>query len=181
MTLHGRLGAYAALVKRPGAEEIYPADSILLCVPMARYPGSIIKGRCLVIERFQEARLEVTVREVLADGDGRLWRSQRSSDPRLQGAVKMPAELGPEPPTQAAVLPIHPNGETGRAGQAAICNNMILVSMIAVGEAFVLAPRRSEALAYQSHQTRQPLVSRRCSTTCDVVHANIGRDRPGLD
>ena len=90
-------GAYAALVKRPGAEEIYPAASILLCVPMERYSGSITKGRRLIIERFQEARLEVTVREVLEDADGRLWLSQRSTEPRLQGAVKMPAELGPKP------------------------------------------------------------------------------------
>jgi hypothetical protein len=87
-------GAYAALVKRPGAEEIYPAGSVLLCVPMARYAGSISKGRRLVIERFQEARLEVTVREVLADADGRLWLSQRSTEPRLQGTVKIPAEMG---------------------------------------------------------------------------------------
>ena len=28
---------------------------------------------------------------------GRLWLSQRSTEPRLQGAVKMPAELGPKP------------------------------------------------------------------------------------
>ncbi len=90
-------GAYAAIVKRPGAEEIYPAGTILLCVPVARFEGKIAKGRRLVIERLADTRLEVTVREVQEDPEGRLWLSQRSSDPRLQGAVKMPLEVGPKP------------------------------------------------------------------------------------
>jgi hypothetical protein len=64
---------------------------------MARYSGAITKGRRLVIERFQESGLEVTVREVLVDADGRQWLSQRSTEPRLQAAVKMPPALGAKP------------------------------------------------------------------------------------
>lgn len=87
-------GAFAAIVRRPGAEEIYPEKTILLCHPIARYAGVIAKGRRLVVERFVDVRIEVTVREVQEDAEGRLWLSQRSTDPRLSAAVKLPQTIG---------------------------------------------------------------------------------------
>jgi hypothetical protein len=86
-------GAFAAMVRRPGAEEIYPEKTLLLVEPIARYKGIIIKGRRLLVERLVDTRIEVTVREVQEDAEGRLWLSQRSTDPRLQGAVKLPQDI----------------------------------------------------------------------------------------
>lgn len=86
-------GAYAALVKRPGAEQIYPEGTILLCVPIDRFAGELTSGRRLIIERFQDKRIEVTVREIRAVEE-RFWLFQCSDDPRLQTTVKVPAELG---------------------------------------------------------------------------------------
>jgi hypothetical protein len=90
-------GAFAAVVKRPGAELIYPAGSLLLCVPIQKFEGQIGKGRRLVVERFVDLRLEVTVRQIEEDGEGKLWLSQKSDDPRLAGAVRLPAEIGAKP------------------------------------------------------------------------------------
>ena len=86
-------GAFAAIVRRPGAEEIYPDKTILLCVPIGRFTGEIVKGRRMVIQRFVDLKMEVTVREVQEDAEGRLWLSQRSSAPRLSGAVKLPSTI----------------------------------------------------------------------------------------
>ncbi len=86
-------GAFAAIVRRPGAEEIYPEKTILLCQPIVRYEGHLTKGRRLIVERFVDTRIEVTVREIQEDAEGRLWLSQRSTDPRLSASVKLPQTI----------------------------------------------------------------------------------------
>ena len=86
-------GAYAATVVRPGAEEIYPEDSILLCLPMASFSGTLVKGRRVVVQRFEGTRMEITVRELYEDSEGRMWLRQRSTDPTLAANVRLAENL----------------------------------------------------------------------------------------
>jgi hypothetical protein len=86
-------GAYAARVLRPGAEEIYPENSFLLCLPIAKFTGTLVKGRRVILQRFEGARFEITVREVVTDDDGHLWLSYRSTNPHLTQKVRLPENL----------------------------------------------------------------------------------------
>jgi hypothetical protein len=90
-------GAYAAVVRHPGAESIYPEGSLLLCIPVDRFEGEITRGRRLLVERLVDTKLEVTVREVQEDAEGRFWLSQRSTDPRFSDAVKLPQQISGKP------------------------------------------------------------------------------------
>ena len=78
-------GAYAAEVLRPGAEEIYPEHNLLLCLPIARFTDKLAKGRRLIVQRFEGARFEITVRE--------FWLAHRSTDPYLTQKVRLPENL----------------------------------------------------------------------------------------
>jgi hypothetical protein len=86
-------GAYAAEVLRPGAEEIYPEHSLLLCLPIAKFTGKLVKGRRLIVQRFEGARFEITVREVVTDDRGQFWLAHRSTDPYLTQKVRLPENL----------------------------------------------------------------------------------------
>lgn len=86
-------GAFAAIVKHPGAELIYPEKSILLVLPISKFDEDLSAGRRLVIERMVGDKIEVTVREVQIDANGDCWLSQRSTEPKLSGAVKLPKTI----------------------------------------------------------------------------------------
>jgi hypothetical protein len=86
-------GAYAATVKHPGADEIYPEKTILLCLPADKCEGKIVAGMRFIVERFVGSKVEVTVREARPDSEGRFWLSHRSTDPRLAGAIKAPEKI----------------------------------------------------------------------------------------
>jgi hypothetical protein len=81
---------YAARVRHPGAESIYADGSLLVCVPIDKFDGAVGKGRRVVVERKAGKRIEVTVREIQEDGDGKFWLSHRSTHPGLSNAVKLP-------------------------------------------------------------------------------------------
>jgi hypothetical protein len=97
-------GAFAAEVRWPGAEQIYPDGSLLLCVPLDRADIKITKGRRLLVERFVDRKVEVTVREVQEDLQGNLWLSQRSTDPRYSDAIKLMSEISGRPWRQAGEI-----------------------------------------------------------------------------
>jgi hypothetical protein len=82
-------------VLRPGAEEIYPEYSFPLCLPIAKLTGKLGKGRRVIVRRFERARFEITVREVVTDDRGQFWLAHRSTDPYLTQKVRLPENLQP--------------------------------------------------------------------------------------
>lgn len=88
-----KAGAYAGEVLSPGAEEIYPEHSLLLCLPIAKFTGKLVKGRRLIVRRVEGARFEITVREVVTDGRGHFWLAHRSTDSYLTLKVRLPENL----------------------------------------------------------------------------------------
>jgi hypothetical protein len=51
----------------------------------------------LVVQKFVDKKMEITIREVISDKTGRLWLSHKSDDPRFSGAVQLPKAIGPKP------------------------------------------------------------------------------------
>lgn len=82
-------GAYGVLVRRPGAELLYPEGTILVVMPVTAYQGTISNGRKLILQRINAGTVEVTVRE-LQVVDGSAWLRLRSTDPRYDSSVEMP-------------------------------------------------------------------------------------------
>ena len=78
-------GAFGVLVREPGAELIYPANTILVCLPLGQTEQPVGSGRRVVVTTGQEGAIETTVRE-LELRDGEAWLHVRSSHPRWQGA-----------------------------------------------------------------------------------------------
>ena len=72
---------------RPGAEEIYPERSLLLCLPIAKFTDKLVKGRRVIVQRFEGVWFEITVREVVTGDRGQLWLAHRSTNPYLTQKV----------------------------------------------------------------------------------------------
>jgi hypothetical protein len=79
---------FAARVKEPGAEEMYPTDTILLCRRPSMTSESIAPGTRCIVRRVRQTKVEVTVRE-LRYSHGVPWLWLRSTDPHDQ----MPLQL----------------------------------------------------------------------------------------
>jgi len=90
-------GAFGASVIWPGGDLIYREHSILVCVPFAKSRVQLKAGRHLVVQKFVDKKMEITIREVISDKTGRLWLSHKSDDPRFSGAVQLPKAIGPKP------------------------------------------------------------------------------------
>jgi hypothetical protein len=90
-------GAFAAIVSHPGADQIYPDKSLLLCLPINRFEGNVGKGRRVLVERLVDDKVETTVREIQEDADLNLWLSNRSNDPRFATAIRLPARCSNKP------------------------------------------------------------------------------------
>jgi len=82
-------GAYGVLVRRPGAELLYPEGTILVVMPAAAYAGTLSNGRKVILQRINAGTVEVTVRE-LQVLEAKAWLRLRSTDPRYDNAVEMP-------------------------------------------------------------------------------------------
>jgi hypothetical protein len=88
-------GAYAIVVRRPGAEEIYPEGTILVVMPVTSDLCTPANGRRFVLQRLSGCHVEVTVREMTV-ADGKTWLSTRSSNLAYDTAIEMPwpADVG---------------------------------------------------------------------------------------
>jgi hypothetical protein len=82
-------GAFGVMVRRPGAENLYPDRTILVVMPVVAYEGTLSSGRRVVLQRIHGPEVEVTVRE-LDVVDGKAWLWPRSSDPLNTQPVEMP-------------------------------------------------------------------------------------------
>ena len=47
----------------------------------------------MIVQRFEGARFEITVREVVTDDRGQFWLAHRSTDPYLTQKVRLPENL----------------------------------------------------------------------------------------
>jgi SOS-response transcriptional repressor LexA len=79
---------FAARVKEPGAEEIYPANTILLCRNLAMDAEAIEPGTRCIVKRTRRDKVEVTVRELRHTG-GAVWLWPRSTDPFHQRPLQL--------------------------------------------------------------------------------------------
>jgi hypothetical protein len=83
-------GAFAVVVRRPGAEELYAEGSILVCIPIAAIePGELADGRRVIVQRSTDRGYEATVRQVRIEAnEASLW--WRSTHLSYQAPVRMP-------------------------------------------------------------------------------------------
>lgn len=84
-------GSYGVRVEAPGAEDMFPTGTILTCVPISRWESPVIAGMRVIVQAVQGDSIEATVRDVTRAPDGSFWMRLRSSDPRFQTAVRLPA------------------------------------------------------------------------------------------
>jgi len=82
-------GAYGVRSLAPGAELIYPDNSILVVMPVSAFEGVLSGGKRVIMQRIRDNQVEVTVRE-LEVRDGKAWLWPRSSDPRHTQPIEMP-------------------------------------------------------------------------------------------
>ena len=76
---------FGVRVCEPGAEQLYPPGTILVCRPLMA--GETVGSGCrLIVHRRNRGQHEVTVREAV-NHDGRVWLCSRSSDPGHQAPV----------------------------------------------------------------------------------------------
>ena len=82
-------GAFGVSVREPGAEKLYPAGSILVCIPTHAYENQVADGNKLILQRIVGDKVEVTVRELeLQANEAWLW--PRSSHHEYQTPIRMP-------------------------------------------------------------------------------------------
>jgi hypothetical protein len=70
----------AARVSEPGAESLYPANTVLLCQQPVVAPQLITAGSRCIVARTRRTTVEVTVRE-LQHWNGEPWLWLRSTNP----------------------------------------------------------------------------------------------------
>ncbi len=84
----GPTGAFGVIVRTPGAELLYPADTVLICVPMDRFDKELASHNKVIVERVIDGKVEITVRELIVGEKAYLW--PRSTDPEHQAPIPMP-------------------------------------------------------------------------------------------
>ena len=82
-------GAFALIVHEPGAEKLFPDQTILVCIPSTTFEGTIVDGQKLVLQRIRGGRVEVTVRELALEAN-EAWLWLRSTHPDCQVPIRMP-------------------------------------------------------------------------------------------
>ena len=92
-----RCGAAGRRLRRPGAAPRRRGNPLreqfLLCLPITKFTGKLGKGRRVIVRRFEGARFEITVREVVMDDRGQFWLAHRCTDPYLTQKVRLPENL----------------------------------------------------------------------------------------
>jgi hypothetical protein len=89
-------GVFGVVVREPGAEKLFPAGSILVCVPIHSYEAQLQNGNKVILQRIVGTRVEVTVCELeLQANEAWLWL--RSTHPEHQNPVRMPFTIGQTP------------------------------------------------------------------------------------
>ena len=89
-------GAFGVVVREPGAEKMFPAGSILVCVPMTVFEGHLRNGERVILQRINGGKAEVTVRELALEAN-EAWLWLRSTHPEHQMPVRMPYTPGQPP------------------------------------------------------------------------------------
>lgn len=82
-------GVFGVEVRPPGAELMFPAFTVLLCVPINAWEGVIGTGKRLILQRIRGNKVEVTVREIVIEAD-EAWLWLRSSHPEHQAPIQIP-------------------------------------------------------------------------------------------
>ena len=85
-------GAFAVRVDEPGAERLFPAGTILVCVPAAAFEGEMHTGQKILLQRIFDGKVEVTIRELELEAN-EAWLWLRSSHPEHQAPLRMPYRL----------------------------------------------------------------------------------------
>lgn len=89
-------GAFGVTVRGPGTEGLFPAETILTCVPLPCFEQPLASGHKLIVQRTNESGVEVTVRE-LQISNGKPWLRLRSTRPEFQQAIECGGPIGPRP------------------------------------------------------------------------------------
>jgi len=89
-------GVFGVEVRPPGAENMFPASTVLLCIPINAYEGVIGTGKRLILQRIRGNKVEVTVREIVIEAD-EAWLWLRSSHPEHQSPIQIPWVPGQPP------------------------------------------------------------------------------------
>jgi hypothetical protein len=82
-------GAYAARVRHPGGEQLFPDGTILTCLPLQQFQGELATGKRVILQRVHAKKVELTVRE-LEVTDDRAWLWPRSTHPAHQQPTACP-------------------------------------------------------------------------------------------
>jgi hypothetical protein len=84
-------GAHGLEILDDSADEIYPAGTILICVPFRNFTSGLKIGHRVILRcRHKDGSFEITVRQVRRDENDQFWLWMRSTNPRLQDAVAIP-------------------------------------------------------------------------------------------
>ena len=84
---------FCVRVDEPGAENLYPMRTLLICVPVVPHRNQLPVGTNLVVIRERLGRYEVSVRQ-LVDYDGEPWLWPRSDHPMHQTPTRLPTAEG---------------------------------------------------------------------------------------
>lgn len=82
-------GAYGVAVKGRGCDELYPEGSVLICVGLDYWDGTLRTGSRVVLQRIGGSRVEITVRELRVKS-GRAWLWPRTTDAAALEPIEMP-------------------------------------------------------------------------------------------
>lgn len=82
-------GAYGARLHHPGAEQLFPDQTILVCLPIAQYEGDLTTGKRVILQRVSGKKVELTIREIEETPKG-VWLWPRSTHPAYQEPIPLP-------------------------------------------------------------------------------------------
>lgn len=87
----GHKSYFGLLVKGPSMNQVYPEDTILVCVPMMHYDHALSEEDHVIVQRRAESGLvEATVKEIRSDSEGRIWLWPKSTHPEYQSPIELP-------------------------------------------------------------------------------------------
>lgn len=86
----GSPDSFGMTVDDTSCDQLYRPGTVLVLTPFADFQGSLA-GKKALVYRQRQGKIEATIREIEGDSHGVMWLWFRSTDPRHQGAVPLPA------------------------------------------------------------------------------------------
>ena len=98
--------AFAVRVVAPGAELLYPDDTILVCQPLSAGCRAMPTGSHLIVRQDRRGNAEITAQEFVLEGDHG-WLCLRSTRPEHHRTTRVDLPLaGAQPPGERAAITI---------------------------------------------------------------------------